>query len=357
MTKCLSYDLIEWGKPYRRFLRDLPDISNSGVLIRVKAAGLCHSDLHIKKGYADLGDQGKLNFSERGATLPLTCGHEVAGIVENIGPLVKGVSIGESVLVFPWIGCGNCYACLDGIESDCMSMQIIGLKQNGGFASHIYIEDDRFLVNIDGLNPVDIAPHACSGVTTLNALEKMGQLRDHEWMAIIGCGGLGLNGISIALAKNFSNIIAVDVKDDKIQCAKEMGAAHGVNIKHSNPVKTIQKLANNNLMGVIDTVGNEMTGSISVQSLSKGGRYIVVGQSGGNFKLPQIWLPQKSLTIRGSHVGNLSHLNEIIKLARSGKLRQIPIERRPLSEINKAMDDLENGNVLGRIVLEPDSCK
>ena len=80
-----------------------------------------------KKGYADLGDQGKLNFSERGATLPLTCGHEVAGIVENIGPLVKRVSIGELVLVFPWIGCGRCHACLDGIESDCMSMQIIGL--------------------------------------------------------------------------------------------------------------------------------------------------------------------------------------------------------------------------------------
>ena len=111
MKNYTSYDLIEWGKPFEKSQHALPEPTLSEVLIRVTAAGLCHSDLHVQKGYMDLGEEGRLTFAERGAQLPMTFGHEIAGIVEAVGDKVKNVSIGQQVLVFPWIGCGDCLAC------------------------------------------------------------------------------------------------------------------------------------------------------------------------------------------------------------------------------------------------------
>ena len=106
-------------------------------------------------------------------------------------------------------------------------------------------------------------------------------------------------------------------------------------------------------MGVIDTFGGAATGRIAVRALAKAGRYVVVGQAGGDFLMPQVWLPQKAMTVQGSHVGNSPQLRAIIDMVRAGKIKQMPIERRPLSEINEAMDDLEAGKVTGRIVFQP----
>ena len=109
------------------------------------------------------------------------------------------------------------------------------------------------------------------------------------------------------------------------------------------------------LFGVLDTYGGLSTAKLAVSSLNKAGKYVVVGQHGGDFKMPIVWLPQKAITIRGSHVGNNPQLRELIKLVRAGKIKQLPIDRRPLSEINNAINDLKNGKVIGRIVLEPDN--
>ena len=206
MTHYTSYDLIEWAKPFEKRKNALPKPKGSEVLIRVTAAGLCHSDLHVQKGYMDLGNEGRLTFAERGAQLPMTFGHEIAGVVENTGADASSFKKGQQVLVFPWIGCGECAACKEERESDCASMRIIGLKQKGGFATHCLVEHEKFLVDIDGLDPADVVPHACSGITVYNALEKLGELRTDEWMAILGCGGLGLNAIAIARALGLSLI-------------------------------------------------------------------------------------------------------------------------------------------------------
>ena len=348
-----SYDLIAWGKPFEKRKNTFSKPVGQEVLLRVTAAGLCHSDLHVQKGYMDLGEEGKLTFAERGAELPMTFGHEIAGTVEATGPKVRSVKIGQQVLVFPWIGCGKCDACDENRESDCISMRIIGLKQKGGFATHCLVENEKFLVDIDGLDAADVVPHACSGITVYNALEKLGALRDNEWMAIIGCGGLGLNAISIACAMGFGNIIAIDIDEAKLESAREMGAAKVLNSKSENVVGELQKLSGGRLMGVLDTFGGAVTGNIAVRALSKSGRYIVVGQAGGDFLMPQVWLPQKAMTVRGSHVGNSPQLHALIDMVRAGKIKQMPIERRPLSEINQAVEDLENGRVTGRVVFQP----
>ena len=233
MTHYTSYDLIEWGKPFEKRQNALPEPTGPEVLVRVTAAGLCHSDLHVQKGFMDLGQEGKLTFAERGAVLPMTFGHEVAGIVQAVGPEVNSVKPGQQVLVFPWIGCGECDACNEDRESDCATMRIIGLKQKGGFATHCLVEHDKFLVDIDGLDAADVVPHACSGITVFNALEKMGALRSDEWIAIMGCGGLGMNAISIARAMSFNNIIAVDIDNGKLEAALEMGATKVLNSKNA----------------------------------------------------------------------------------------------------------------------------
>lgn len=354
MTEYTSYDLIEWGKPFEKRKNTLPEPKGAEVLVRVTAAGLCHSDLHVQKGYMDLGEEGKLTFAERGAQLPMTFGHEVAGIVEAVGPEANSVKLGQQVLVFPWVGCGECEACREDRESDCMAMRIIGLKQKGGFATHCLVEHEKFLVDIEGLDAADVVPHSCSGITVYNALEKMGPLRKGEWMAIMGCGGLGMNAISIARAMGFDNVIAVDIDDAKLDAARDMGATKVMNSQRDDAVSELQKLADGRLMGVLDTFGGASTGRIAVRALSKAGRYLLVGQAGGDFKMPQVWLPQKAMTVRGSHVGNSPQLHALIDMVRAGKIKQMPIERRPLSEINQAVEDLEGGRVTGRIVFQPD---
>tara|TARA_B100001094_G_scaffold326838_1_gene383764 strand:- start:816 stop:1892 length:1077 start_codon:yes stop_codon:yes gene_type:complete len=354
MRRYTSYDLIEWGKPFERRENTLPKPSGAEVLVRVTAAGLCHSDLHVQKGYMDLGEEGKLTFSERGAKLPMTFGHEIAGVVEAVGPQVSAVNISQQVLVFPWVGCGDCNACQEERQSDCSEMRIIGLKQKGGFATHCLVENEKFLVDIEGLDAVDVVSHSCSGLTVYNALEKLGELRGEEWMAIMGCGGLGMNAISIALGMGFKNIIAVDIDDNKLDAAREMGATKVLNSRADNAVSLLQELARGHLMGVLDTFGGVSTSQIAVRALSKTGRYLMVGQAGGDFKIPQVWLPQKAMTVQGSHVGNLPQLRGLIDMVRAGKIKQIPIDRRPLSHINEAVEDLEQGRVTGRVVFQPD---
>ena len=357
MKNYTSYDLIEWGKPFEKSQHALPEPTLSEVLIRVTAAGLCHSDLHVQKGYMDLGEEGRLTFAERGAQLPMTFGHEIAGIVEAIGDKVKNVSIGQQVLVFPWIGCGDCLACNENRESDCSAMRIIGLKQKGGFATHCIIENEKFLVDIYGLDAAEVVPHACSGITVYNALEKIGPLRDGEWLAVMGCGGLGLNAIAIARAMGFDNIIGIDIDNSKLDAAYEMGASKTLNSKSANAVAELQRIAESRLMSVIDTFGGESTGQLAVRTLAKAGQYLLVGQAGGDFKMPQVWLPQKAMTVRGSHVGNSTQLRKLIDMVRAGKVKQMPIERRQLSGINQAVEDLKQGRVTGRIVFQPDQGK
>ena len=354
MKDYISYDLIDWGQPFERQVNILPHPSGLEVQIRVTAAGLCHSDLHVQKGYMDLGQEGRLTFAQRGAKLPMTFGHEIAGIVESVGPDVTLVRPGQQVLVFPWVGCGECQACFDDRESDCPAMRIIGLKQKGGFATHCLVENEKFLVDIEGLNATDVVPHACSGITVFNALEKIGPLRDGEWLAIMGCGGLGLNAIAISIALGISNIIAIDVDDTKLDAAIEMGAASTLNSNSSDALAELQNLTEGSLVAVIDTFGGADTGQLAVRALVKGGQYLVVGQAGGDFKMSQVWLPQKAMTVRGSHVGNSPQLRKLIDMVRDGKIKQMPIDRRPLSKINEAIEDLAAGRVTGRVVFQPD---
>ena len=195
-----SYQIIDFGRPLAEV--DLPDPkpSDDEVVIAVKAAGVCHSDLHLWEGGFDLGGGRRLTLKDRGVQLPLTLGHETAGEILSVGPNVTDRQVGEMCLIYPWIGCGVCPVCRDGNENLCMKPRCLGIHCDGGYSDKLVVPHSKYLLPLEGLDPVAAAPLACSGVTTYSALKKLGPLIREELVLVIGAGGLGLMCFSILKA-------------------------------------------------------------------------------------------------------------------------------------------------------------
>ena len=182
----------EFGQPLRP--DDRPDMTPRGteVILSVTAAGVCHTDLHIREGGYDLGHGRKLEFAQRGIALPLVMGHETVGEVVAAGPDVGTLDRGKKYVVYPWIGCGTCAVCASGQEQLCMKPQFLGMHVDGGYATQIRVPHPKYLHEIGDIPPENAAPLACSGLTAYGALKKVeSTLKDHA-LLVIGAGGLGL---------------------------------------------------------------------------------------------------------------------------------------------------------------------
>jgi D-arabinose 1-dehydrogenase-like Zn-dependent alcohol dehydrogenase len=356
MATYTSYDLVAFGKPLEAREREVPEPKGTEVLVRVRRSGVCHSDIHIAEGFFDLGEEGMLRMEDRGMRLPMAMGHEILGEVVAAGPEAHDVPIGKTMLVHPWIGCmkPECKACSSGRENDCVTMRALGVVRDGGYGEYVLVDDPKFLVDVDGLDPDTVTPYACSGVTVYNALKKAGLTDDDEWLAVMGAGGLGLNAVAIARAMGFKNIVAVDIDERKLQAAVEMGADAVLDGKREDALEEMRRITGNKLLAVVDTVGAPSTSRLAVRALLKTGRYVVVGLYGGDFKMPLPWLPQKAMTVRGSYVGSCNDLRELIDLVRTGKVKELPVTSRPLAEVSQTLDDLKAGRVTGRVVRNAD---
>ncbi|MEM9139143.1 MAG: alcohol dehydrogenase [Pseudomonadota bacterium] len=358
MATYTSYDLVEFGKPLEKRTRDIPTPKGTECLVRVRRSGVCHSDLHIQDGYFDLGEEGKLEMGARGMKLPQALGHEFLGEVAAVGPDVEEEVLGRTMMVHPWIGClqPDCIACSDGRENDCTKMRALGVVRDGGYGEYVVVDHPRFLVDIDGLDLDTVTPYACSGVTVYCALKKVDvtKMNPGEWLAVMGAGGLGLNAVAIAKAMGFEKIVACDIDQTKLQTAVSMGADAVLDTSREDALEELRKITDNKLLGVVDTVGVPSTAKLSVHGLIKLGRYVVVGLHGGDFKMPLPWLPQKAMVVQGSYVGSCNDLRELIDLVRTGKVKEIPVSTRPLSEASETLDDLRAGRITGRVVLTAD---
>jgi D-arabinose 1-dehydrogenase-like Zn-dependent alcohol dehydrogenase len=149
----LSYDVVQWGEPLEKAERETPTPKGTEVLLKLKFCGVCHSDVHIRDGYFDLGGGKRLPMSERGMSLPATLGHEPYGKVVAAGPEAGDVAIGEDRLVYPWTGCGACARCCEGLDNFCMSPRCIGLQRPGGYADHLLVPHPGYLVDASGIDP------------------------------------------------------------------------------------------------------------------------------------------------------------------------------------------------------------
>ena len=348
-----SYDIAAFGAPLQRFDRPTPKPAGSEVLIRVAAAGVCHSDLHIWEGYFDLGGGRKLTMVERGMKLPHTLGHESAGEVAALGPEARGLKLGQRCLVYPWIGCGNCEVCRVGEEQLCLSPRFLGIHRAGGYSDHLLVPHPRYLLDISDMPATVAAPYACSGLTTYAALRKFGPLLAAKPTVIIGAGGLGLMCLELLKAMKGRGAVVVDIDPAKRQAAKKAGALATVDGAAADAARAIKDAAGGPLWAIIDLVGSRATVSLALECIAKGGQLIIVGLFGGDITLPLPSIPQRELTIQGSYVGSLGELTELLALVRREKVPPIPIRTRPLEDASAALEDLKAGRVVGRTVLTP----
>ena len=352
----ISYQVTEHGKPLQKVLSETPRPQGAEVLVRVTRSGVCHSDLHIWDGYFDLGGGKRFYVKERGCVPPFTLGHEPFGVVEALGPRARGVKVGQKRLVYPWIGCGKCPICKAGKDNYCVAgPRFIGVMRAGGYSTHLLVPDAKYLVDAAGIDESFAATLACSALTAYSAAGKLPELGARDWVAVLGCGGLGLIGISILRARGVRNIVACDIDAAKLSAATRQGAAKVLDTRAEGAIPALQALAGGNLGAAIDFVGAPATAALGIGALRKGGRYVICGLFGGELTLPLPPIAQRAISLAGSYVGDLEELKEVVRLAKRGKLKPLPVETRPAPEANAALEALKAGKVLGRIVLDFES--
>ena len=340
------------GQPLQLNQAPTPEPKGSEVLLKVLAAGVCHSDLHLADGWFDLGGGKKMSLQDRGMKLPVTLGHENVGEVVAVGPDAKGVKVGQRMLADPWIGCGQCEPCLRNEDNLCMAMRSLGVFSNGGYADYMIVPHPRYLFDIGNLDPARVAPLACSGVTTYGALKKITTLKT-EPTVIIGAGGLGLMCLALHQKMGGHSAIVVDIDADKRAAAKKGGAVAVVDGKASDAVDQIKKLTKGGAWAVVDLVGSSQSARLGYDSLTKGGRYVIVGLYGGDLTVSLPPIPMRALTIQGSYVGSIPEMSELMELVRRTGLPDVPVTTRPLDDVNAVHNELRAGKIVGRVVLTP----
>jgi alcohol dehydrogenase, propanol-preferring len=338
--------LHQYKKPLQLDEVDLPKPKGESVIIKVEAAGICHSDIHFMQGEW----QNALPVK-----LPITIGHETAGYVEEIGDSVQGFAKGDAVAVFGGWGCGICHACKGGDEQLCSSPRWPGLSQaDGGYAEFIHVPSYRFLVKANGLDPKYVAPLTDAGLTPYRAVKKIRHLLNpNSFTLLFGVGGLGCYGIQYLKLLSPTTVITVDRNESKAKLAKEMGSDYVINSTTDNVITAINKITENQGIDVVlDTVSSKDTLETGISCLKKQGTMVLVGLMGSSFNFPIMKSIINEYNVIGSLWGNYNELAEVIGLARANKLKTI-VTPFKLGDVNKAIENLEAGKIQGRAILVP----
>ncbi|WP_338604547.1 NAD(P)-dependent alcohol dehydrogenase [Sulfolobus tengchongensis] len=342
--------LVEVGKPLKLQDIDVPKPKGTQVLVKVEAAGVCHSDVHMRQGRF-----GNLRVVEDlGVKLPVTLGHEIAGKIVEMGDEVTGYSKGDTVAVNPWQGEGNCYYCRIGEEHLCDMPRWLGINYDGAYAEYVLVPHYKYMYKLKRLNAIEASPLTCSGITTYRAVRKA-SLDPSKTLVVIGAGGgLGTMAVQIAKAVSGATVIGVDVRDEAIEAAKKAGADYVINASSQDPLIEIRKITEGKgADAVIDLNNSEKTLSLYPKVLAKQGKYVMVGLFGADlhYHAPLITLGEVQFV--GSLVGNQADFLGIMKLAEMGKVKPMVTKTMKLEDANEAIDNLENFRAVGRQVLIP----
>ncbi len=347
-----SFQITQYGEPLAANDRELPVPAGEEVLLRITASGVCHSDLHIWEGFFDLGGGRKADIT-RGRDLPFTMGHEIVGEVEAVGEAVEGLEIGAARIAYPWIGCGQCPICARGEENLCAKPRQLGVQVDGGYASHVMVPHSRYLYDYGDAATELACTYACSGITAYGALNKIKHLASGNHLMIVGAGGVGLAGLMIAQAMLETEIIVADIDDKKLEAATAAGAHHVIDPSAEGARKQVMALTNGGAAAVVDFVGAGASAKIAMSCLAANATLVVVGLFGGSFELSTAMLPLKNITLRGSITGSPAEMTELMALVKAGKVKPLPVAGRPLEQAQASLDDLQAGNIVGRVVLRP----
>ena len=349
MTKLRRFSLTAYQAPLCETIVDCPEPKGSEILVRIERCGVCHSDLHMQDGFFALGDGKTLDVRE-GRTLPFTLGHEIAGVIERAG-CDADAKIGRKVAVYPWIGCGQCAACRTGEENLCSTNRHLGISAEGGFASHVLVPHPRYLIDYAPLPASFAGALMCSGLTAYSALKRLQTRSTRGPALLVGLGGVGMMGLSIAKALFPQPPIVADIDAGKREAALQAGAAAAFDPADREARRALIKSTGGGVFAACDFVGSDRSLAFTTGALAKGGKVVVTGLLGGPFPLPATMFVLKAMTVEGTLTGTLAEANELMALAKAGKLTALPIEERPLAKAQAALDDLRGGRVVGRVVL------
>jgi propanol-preferring alcohol dehydrogenase len=334
--------LHEFGKPFR--IDDVPDPEPGPgeVLVRIGGAGVCHSDLHIAHGETPIPVDG-----------PKIMGHENAGWVEALGPGATGFEPGEAVIVYGGWGCGMCRVCLSGEEQLCDTLRWGGLGPPGGYAERYVVPSPRHLIRIGDLDPAEAAPLTDAGLTPYRAVKKVARrLVGGDAALVIGAGGLGQMAVQFLKLLTPASIVVADLSPDKRATALDLGADAAVDPSAPDAAEQVQAATGGRgAAAVVDVVGSDESLAFAASSLGFEGHLVIVGLAGGSVPFSFFTWPPESI-VTTSHWGTRTELEEVVALAREGRLR-IDVERAPLDAINDVFARLEAGQVAGRAVLVP----
>ncbi len=348
----LSYRVERFAQPLVEVSSENPQPQRRQVLLEVKACGLCHSDIHLHDGYFDLGGGAKIDAT-RIVNPPRTLGHEIVGTVTAAGPDATDVKPGDRRVVYPWIGCGACWLCETGKEHLCNAGAALGVHRDGGFATAVLVPDSKYLVEYGALADAQACTYACSGLSAYSALRKLGSIpSDGKWL-IVGAGGVGLSGIRLASALGLPAPIVAEVDRSKWDIVTAAGASAVIDPTEDGAARALQKSTSGGVQGAVDFVGAAASFAFAFGALRKAGQLVSVGLFGGATPISPAMIAMKAVTVTGSYVGTLDEMREVMRIARSGVLPELPTATRPLAQINEALADLRQGRVRGRIVIVP----
>ncbi len=337
--------LVKIGEPLEMQDIPIPEVGSTDIVVQVKAAGICHSDVHYRAGLSPTGD------------LPLTLGHEVAGIVDRIGDRVSHVKVGDRVALHYLVICGDCYYCASGNEQFCSCAEMLGHHRDGGYAEYIKVPAHNAVLLPESIPFDQGATLMCASATAYHALRKA-RIKPADQVAIFGVGGLGQSAVQLARGFGATTVYAIDINADKLELAATHGAIP-INGKAENVVERLQKETNGRgVDAAIELIGLQQTQKQALQSVGPLGRVVLVGLS--KEELPVDVYNEilgGEVELIGSNDHHLTELYELMDFVKSSRLdisevvsKKIPLDA---DAINVALDALEKFGSGVRTVIEP----
>ncbi len=344
-----AYRLVEWAQKPRLVDVARPEPGPGQVLVKVAGAGLCHSDIGMMQMPESAGRMAGWN-------MPFTLGHEVGGLVDALGEGVKGLAVGDPVVLVSAHSCGQCVFCLAGDDNACVEAHAgRGYGRDGGLAEFVLVDSARAVIRLNGLDPRDAGPLSDAGATAYHAVKRvLPKLMPGTTAVVLGAGGLGCFAVQFLRVMTAAKVIAIDINPSRRALALELGAHEVLEGVDADTAAAIQ--AGTGGLGaeaVLDFVGNDLSVEQGLSATRKTGSFALVGAGGGKINQP-LWhfLPKDGelFTFQG---GTIQDLREVIALVEAGLVRN-EVEYFPLSRVEDAYARLDSGALRGRAVVTPD---
>ena len=322
---------------------DVPEPEPSGdeVLVRVVGAGVCRSDIHVLDGaFTDM------------IRRPVTPGHEIAGVVEAVGPEVSNLDVGTPVAVMVGWGCGHCESCVGGHEQLCPSGDEAGATLDGGFAEFVLVPHRRHVVPLGDVSPYDATPFGCAALCAYAAVKRVAPyLSGQSTLVVLGAGGLGLYSTHYARALTGARVVAVDPRPGARELALSAGAHDSIPSGADAAGALSAQTAGRGAEAVIDFVGTDETLGLAAATVAARGIVALLGLAGGHVAFGfEALAPEAVLTTVVA--GTVLDLHDVVRLAQRDVL-SMPLSPYPLEGINEAISDLRAGRINGRAVILP----